>query len=136
MQARTTKATRPTKTSSARSRRLKTMAGLVEEYLIVHQSEGHSAHTSQWPATALGLLVRFLDEHDVTRPHEFETGHLRAWVVWLGTPESMKRRAGHTTVSLRSKRTIHTYTRSAHAFGKWLYDEGHTDVDVTDHFTL
>jgi site-specific recombinase XerD len=135
MQART-KATRPTKTSSAHSRRLKTIAGLVEEYLIVHQSEGHSVKTLEWHATALGLLVRFLDEHYVTRPHEFETSHLRAWVVWLGTPESMTRRAGRATVSPRSKRTIHTYTRSAHAFGKWLHDEGHTDVDVTDHFTL
>ena len=86
--------------------------------------------------TALGLLVRFLDAQELRDPHEFETSHLRAWVVWLGTPESMKRRAGHTSVPLRSKRTIHTYTRSAHAFGKWLYDEGYTDVDVTDHFTL
>jgi site-specific recombinase XerD len=131
-----TRPTRPTKASSARARRAKTIANLVNEYLIVHQSEGHSPKTLEWHRTALGLLVQFLDTHEITDPHELETSHLREWVVWLGTPESMKRRAGHTSVPLRGKRTIQTYTRSAHAFGKWLYAEEYTDVDITDHFTL
>lgn len=128
--------TRPTKLSAARARRIRTIASLVEEYLIVHRSEGHSPKTVEWHSTALGLLVRFLDSKAVTNPHEFETSHLRLWVVWLGTPESMKVRPGRASVSPRSKRTIQTYTRSAHAFGKWLFDEGYTEVDVTDHFTL
>ncbi len=50
---------------------------LVEEYLIVHQSEGHSPKTLEWHRTALGLLVRFLERRGVTDPHEFETSHLR-----------------------------------------------------------
>jgi site-specific recombinase XerD len=131
-----TRPTRPTKASSARARRVKTIANLVDEYLIVHQSEGHSPKTLEWHSTALGLLVRFLEAHEITDPHELETSHLREWVVWLGRPESIKRRAGHTSVPLRGKRTIQTYTRSAHAFGKWLYAEEYTDVDITDHFTL
>jgi integrase/recombinase XerD len=131
-----TRPTRPTKAHSARSRRVRTIASLVSEYLIVHQSEGHSPKTVEWHSTALGLLVRFLEGHGVTDPHRFETSHLREWVVWLGTPESMKRRPGRASVSPRGKRTIHTYTRSAHAFGKWLYEETYIDVDVTDHFTL
>ena len=36
----------------------------------------------------------------------------------------------------RSKRTINTYARSAHAFCRWLFEEGHTEVDITDHFAL
>jgi hypothetical protein len=123
-----TRPTRPTKAGSARARRAKTIANLVDEYLIVRQSEGHS--------TALGLLLRFLETREIMDPHELETSHLREWVVWLGKPESMKRRAGHASVPLRGKRTIQTYTRSAHAFGKWLYAEEYTDVDITDHFTL
>jgi integrase/recombinase XerD len=130
-------ATRPTKATSARSRRLRTLAKLVEEYVIVHQAEGHSAKTLEWHRTALGLLVRFLDvEEGVTDPHDFDTGHLRRWVVWLASPASVKLRPGRTTAAPRSKRTVHTYTRSAHAFCKWLFDEGYTDADVTDHFTL
>jgi len=80
--------------------------------------------------------VRFLDAQEITDPRELETSHRREWVVWLGKPDGMKRRAGHTSVPLRGKRTIQTYTRSAHAFGKWLYAEQYTDVDITDHLTL
>jgi len=104
----------------------------VEEYLVVHQSEGHSQKTLEWHTTSLGLLVGFLEAQGVTDPLECETSHLREWVVWLGTTESVKRRPGRTSVSPRSKRTIHTYTRSAHAFCKWLHDEGYIAVDVTD----
>ena len=130
-------ATRPTKATSARSRRLRTIANPVEEYLIVHQAEGHSPKTLEWHRTALGLLVRFLEaEEGVTDPHDFDTGHLRRWVVWLASPESVARRRVRTSVAPRSKRTVHTYTRSAHAFCKWLFDGGYTDADVTDHFTL
>jgi site-specific recombinase XerD len=140
MQVRTatrpTQPTRPTKASAARSRRVRTVASLVGEYLIVHQSEGHSPKTVEWHTTALSLLVRFLEDQGVTDPHEVETSHLREWVVWLGTTASVNRRPGRTTVAPRSKRTIQTYTRSAHAFGKWLYDEGHTAIDITDRFTL
>jgi len=60
MQARMTKATRPTKTSSARSRRIRTIAALVDEFLMVHESEGHSRKTLEWHRTSLGFLVRFL----------------------------------------------------------------------------
>ena len=136
MQPRTSKASRPTKSSSVRARRVRTIATLVEEYLIVHRSEAHSPKTVEWHSTSLGLLVRFLQEVGVTDPHAFETSHLREWVVWLSTPESMRCRPGRTSVAPRSKRTIHTYTRSAHAFCKWLFDEEYTDGDVTDHFTL
>ena len=83
-------ATRPTKATSARSRRLRTLAKLVEEYLIVHQAEGHSPKTLEWHRTALGLLIRFLEaEEGVTDPHDFDTSHLRRWVVLLASPESV-----------------------------------------------
>lgn len=72
MQARTTKATRPTKTSSARSRRVRTIAALVDEFLMVHESEGHSRKTLEWHKTSLGFLVRFLQEQWATEPREFE----------------------------------------------------------------
>lgn len=136
MHVRTSTPTRPTKISSARPRRVRTIAALVEEYLIVHQSQGHSPKTLEWHSTALGLLVRYLEDQGVTDPHAFETSHLREWVVWLSAPESVRRRPGRTSVTPRSKRTIHTYTRSAHAFGKWLHEEGYTDADITNHFTL
>jgi site-specific recombinase XerD len=65
------------------------------------------------------------------------THHLRRWVVWLGTPESQQPRPGRRSLPQpRSERTIHTYTRSAHAFAKWLVVERYMDVDVTEHFTL
>jgi hypothetical protein len=126
-----TRPTRPTKASSARARRAKTIANPVNEYLIAHQSEGHSPKTLEWHSTALGLLLRFLEAQEITDPREVETSHLREWVVWLGKPESMKRRAGHTSVPLRGKRTIQTYVRSAHAFGKWLYAAAATQIATT-----
>jgi site-specific recombinase XerD len=109
----------------------------VDDYLMVHRSEGHSTKTLEWHTTALGFLLRYLTEAvGIEDPHELETAHLRRWVVWLGTPESVALRPGRTAPSPRSKRTIHTYARSAHAFGKWLHEEGLTDIDVTHHFTL
>jgi site-specific recombinase XerD len=118
-------------------RRRNTLALAVDDYLMVHRSEGHSAKTLEWHDTALGLLLRFLEQEiGIDDPHELETGHLRRWVVWLGTPESQTVRPGRTAPAPRSKRTIHTYARSAHAFGKWLHEEGLTDHDVTNHFTL
>jgi integrase/recombinase XerD len=116
--------------------RSRTLTELVEDYLLTHESEGHSPKTLEWHATALGLLLRFLEQEGVQDHLDLETHHLRRWVVWLGTPESQSVRPGRPAPRPRSKRTLHTYMRSAHAFGKWLVEERYTDVDVTEHFTL
>jgi site-specific recombinase XerD len=117
-------------------RKTKTLTMLVDDYLVGHRSEGHSPKTLEWHSTALHLLLRFLDQEGISDPLALETMHLRRWVVWLGSPESAIVRKGRTVIMPRSKRTIHTYTRSAHAFCRWLFVEGHSAVDVTDHFVL
>jgi len=122
--------------SCAVTARRKTLEDLVEDFLILHKSQQHSPKTVEWHSTAIGLLVRFLETNGITDPLAFETNHLRHWVVWLGTPESMRRRTGHTSLRPRSKRTVNTYARSAHAFCRWMFEEGHTEVDITDHFAL
>lgn len=128
------KGTRPTTRPKARNR--KTIADLVDEFLITHQSQGHSPKTLEWHRTSTGYLLRYLTQQGITEPHEFETSHLRSWVVWLSSPESSDLRPGRVQITQRSKRTINTYARSAHAFCKWLYEEGHTSFDVSDHFAL
>jgi hypothetical protein len=84
------------------------LTALVEDYLIGHRSEEHSPKTLEWHSTALGLLIRFLDQEGVGEPLAFETMHLRRWVIWLGSSESASVRNGRTTTAPRSKRTIHT----------------------------
>lgn len=133
-----TKSTRSPKTSPTRprGRSRKNLKALVEEYLIFHQSQNHSPKTIEWHKTALGYLVRYLEQESITDPGDFETSHLRGWIVWLGTPASSDLRAGRVNITPRSKRTVNTYARSAHAFCKWLLEEQHSAVDITDHLVL
>jgi site-specific recombinase XerD len=48
----------------------------------------------------------------------------------------MRQRKGHASLRLHSKRTINAYARSAHAFCRWLFEEGHTEVDITNRCAL
>jgi len=93
----TTQRPRNKRTQVSQARR-KTIADLAEDFLILHKSQQYSPKTIEWHATAIGLLVRFLEASGVNDPLVFETNHLRHWVVWLGTPESMRWRKGYTIV--------------------------------------
>jgi site-specific recombinase XerD len=94
MRTQTTQHARPTRTERAstprgRPARRKTLAVAVDDYLMAYRSEGHSAKTIEWHTTALGLLLRYLEQEGIDDPRDLETTHLRRWVVWLGTPESV-----------------------------------------------
>ena len=63
-------------TSGASCKRL-TLASLVDEFLITHQSEQHSSKTLEWHRTSLGLLVQLLTGLGITDPLLLEVGHVR-----------------------------------------------------------
>ncbi len=107
--------TRQRKNIRASSRKVKTITMLVEDFLIGHESQNHSPKTLEWHKTSLGYLLRYLEKDGVTDPLEFETDHLRRLVIWLSSPESSRLQKGHRAITPRSKRTVNTYTRSAHA---------------------
>lgn len=133
-----TKATQPTRRPPARSnaKKPRTIASLVEDFLIDHRSQQHSEKTIDWHRSSLRQLLRFLETQQITDPLDLETSHLRHWVVWLNSEESLELRPGQRQLRPRAKRTVQTYCRSAHAFCKWLLHEGYIQEDVTDHFTL
>ncbi len=54
-----TRPTRPTKTSAARSSRIRTNAALADEFLIDHESEGHSPKTLEMAAQPLPRYAHF-----------------------------------------------------------------------------
>lgn len=86
----------------------------ISAYLQDHEGGNHSVKTLEWHATALGLLRRYLEEHQVKMSvEEVAASDISAWLAYLRKVPGQRGKP-------RSERTIQTYARSARAFFYWL----------------
>ncbi len=97
------------------TRRTNTTIGhAVDDYLLDHEGDNHSAKTLEWHRTALGLMRTYFEkERGITLVGEVEAADINAWFAHM-----RKSPGGHGKP--RAERTIQTYARSARAFFHWL----------------
>jgi site-specific recombinase XerD len=105
-------------------------ARVLRQYLLWHESEGHSRKTqSVYKRTLEPFFAYLKSEHQLEDLCELQLEHLRAWLVWLRNTDGQHGRP-------RSTKSIESYCRQAKAFLRWCVAEGVLEHDPTARLKL
>lgn len=111
-------------------RRVKrTLRMCINEYILDHRSQNHSAKTIEWHTTALGKLADYLEQQGVTHVEAIERVHLISWLSELGTRPAARGKK-------LSARSLNTYARSMRAFCNWLEAQGYVAASPASHVKM
>lgn len=89
-------------------------------FLLVQDTQGHSARTREWYATMLGKFVWWLEhEHHPTTLTALTPTHIRLFVRYLQVPNAHRWGTDARTRETLQPRTVHGFVRTLRAFLNW-----------------
>lgn len=117
-------------TRSQPTRRAQTLTQVLQQYVLWHESEGHSRKTeSVYKKTLAPFFAYLKSDHQIEDVNDIQLEHLRAWLVWLRNTPGQHDKP-------RSSKTIESYCRQVMAFLRWCVEEELIDHDPTARLKL
>src|SRR5579875_7943 len=111
-------------------RRAQPPAQVMQQYILWHESEGHSRKTESVYQKTLSPFFAYLKgDHQIADVNDIHLEHLRAWLVWLRNTPGQHDKP-------RASKTIESYCRQVMAFLRWCVEEEVIDHDPTTRLKL